>query len=58
MNIRQVQPATIALLVAGALVLATGLYTVNTGLQLAGGLILIVGAILALGQASGPPRDR
>ena len=51
-------PSTFALLVAGGLVLAAGLYTVNTGLQLAGGLNLVVAAILALGQAKGPPRRR
>ena len=58
MDIRRVPPSTLALLLAGGLVLATGLCTVNTGLQLAGGLVLVVAAILALGQAKGPPRRR
>ena len=51
MNLKQITPSTFALLVAGLLALAVGTYTANGGFQLAGGLILLVGLILAFNQA-------
>ncbi|WP_154659581.1 hypothetical protein [Arenimonas composti] len=51
MNLKQITPSTFALLVAGLLVLVVGTYTANGGFQLAGGLILLVGVILAFSQA-------
>lgn len=51
MNLKQIKPGTFALLVAGMLPLAVGTYTANGGFQLAGGLILLVGLVLAFNQA-------
>jgi len=52
MNLRRVTRGTFALLVAGLVVLATGVYTDNGGFQLAGALFLLVGLIAAINQAS------
>jgi hypothetical protein len=52
MNLKQIKSSTIALLVAGVLILAVGTYTTNGGFQLAGGLVLLVAIILAISQAS------
>jgi len=52
MNFKLVKANTIALLLSGALVLAVGTYTENDGFQLAGGIMLLVAAILAFNQAS------
>mgnify|MGYP001060731559 CR=1 FL=1 len=54
MNIKQIKSTTLALLAAGILVLVVGTYTSNGGFQLAGGMLLVVVAILAFNQA----RDR
>lgn len=53
MNPKRITPGTLALVVAALLVLAVGLYTGNGGFQLAGALILLVGIVLAISQASG-----
>lgn len=53
MNVKQIKPATVAIAVAGLLVLAVGTYTANGGFQLAGGLFLLVTVILAVNQAGG-----
>lgn len=58
MNLRQVRSGTFALFVAGVLVLLAGTYTENGGFQLAGGLFLLVSAILAFNQASGQGDQR
>ena len=52
MNLKQIKSSTIALLVAGVLILAVGTYTTNGGFQLAGGLVLLAAIILAISQAS------
>ncbi|MFC3715055.1 hypothetical protein ACFONC_02665 [Luteimonas soli] len=52
MNLKQIKSSTIALLVAGVLILSVGTYTTNGGFQLAGGLVLLVAIILAISQAS------
>ena len=52
MNHKQIKSTTIAMLVAGALILVVGTYTTNGGFQLAGGLVLLVAIILAISQAS------
>ncbi|TWT17095.1 hypothetical protein FQY83_17465 [Luteimonas marina] len=52
MNLKQIKSNTIALLVAGVLILTVGTYTTNGGFQLAGGLVLLVAIILAISQAS------
>ncbi len=52
MNLKQIKSSTIALLVAGVLILVVGTYTTNGGFQLAGGLVLLVAIILAVNQAS------
>ena len=49
----RVNPRTIALLVTGLFILATGAYTDNGGFQLAGALVLLVGVLLGLNQAAG-----
>lgn len=54
MNLKQITPATAAVLVAALFVLVTGFYTDNGGFQLAGGLLLVVGLVLAFNRA----RDR
>ncbi len=51
---KRISPSTIAMLVAALFVLVTGIYTDNGGFQLAGGLLLFVGLVLAFNQA----RDR
>ena len=51
MNIKRVKTDTIAMLLAGAFVAGVGAYTDNGGFQLAGGILLVVAAILALKQA-------
>ena len=51
MKLKQIKSTTLALFVAGLLVLVAGTYTSNGGFQLAGGLVLLVAAILALNQA-------
>ncbi|MCB1568732.1 MAG: hypothetical protein KDI69_07980 [Xanthomonadales bacterium] len=52
MNLKQIKSSTVALLVAGVLILSVGTYTTNGGFQLAGGLVLLVAIILAISQAS------
>lgn len=51
MNLKQIRPDSIALLVAGLFVLATGAYTENGGFQFAGLILLLVGGLLAFNQA-------
>ena len=53
MNLRQISSSAIALLLTAVFILAVGTYTDNGGFQLAGALILVVGAILAFNQARG-----
>ena len=57
MNLKQVKPNAVALLVAGALLLVVGSYTGNGGFQLAGGMTLVVALILALNQANHRPGE-
>ena len=52
MNLKQITSSTVALLVAGVLILIVGTYTTNSGFQLAGCLVLLVATILAISQAS------
>ena len=52
MSFKSIKSNTIALLLVGVLVLAVGTYTENGGFQLAGGIMLLVAAILAFNQAS------
>jgi len=54
MNLRQITPATISLLVAALVWLLVGTYTDNGGFQLAGVILLVVVLITAFNQA----RDR
>ncbi|MCA9968631.1 MAG: hypothetical protein KC425_00370 [Anaerolineales bacterium] len=51
MSLKHIASSTIALIVAGILILSVGTYTDNGGFQLAGALILLVGIILAFSQA-------
>ena len=53
MNLKNIKSTTYALFVAGLFILLTGTYTDNGGFQLAGGILLLVTLIIALGQASG-----
>ena len=53
MNLKNIKSTTYALFVAALFVLLTGTYTDNGGFQLAGGMLIFVTLILALGQASG-----
>lgn len=52
MNLKQIKSTTLALFLAGLFLLGAGIYTSNGGFQLAGGILLMVAAILALNQAS------
>ena len=51
MNLKEITSSTVALLVAGVLVLVVGSFTANGGFQLAGGLILLAGVVRALEQS-------
>ena len=53
MNLKNIKSTTYALLVAGLFILLTGTYTDNGGFQLAGGMLIFVTLIIALGQATG-----
>ena len=55
MNILQLAPKAkvITLLVAGILIFVVSTYTKNSGLQLAGALIFLIGGILAFNLARG-----
>lgn len=55
MNVKLIKSNSISLLAGGVLLLAVGTYTDNGGLQLAGGIMLLVAAILAFNQARGRP---
>ena len=57
MKFRLIKSNTIALLLGGVLLFAVGTYTENGGFQLAGGIMLLVAAILAFNQASGRSGD-
>ena len=57
MNIRLIKSNSIALFVGSVLIFAVGIYTDNGGFQLAGGIMLLVAAILAFNQANGRPDD-
>jgi hypothetical protein len=52
MNLKNIKSTTNALLVAGLVMLLTGTYTDNGGFQLAGGMLIVITLILALGQAT------
>lgn len=51
MSLKPITSSTIALLVAALLILGVGIYTDNGGFQLAGGLVLVAGVLLAFPQA-------
>lgn len=51
MNLKQITPSTISLTVTTIIVFAVGIYTDNSGFQLAGGILLIVTLITAFNQA-------
>ncbi|MBL0077441.1 MAG: hypothetical protein IPP41_16560 [Rhodocyclaceae bacterium] len=53
MNLKNIKPTSYALLVAGLVMLLTGTYTDNGGFQLAGGMLIFITLIIALGQANG-----
>jgi uncharacterized membrane protein len=55
MNVKHVTSSTVALLVAALIILAVGTYTDNDGFQLAGVLVLVVGAIRAFTEARNKP---
>lgn len=58
MNLKNIKSTTWTLLVAGLFLLATGAYTDNAGFRFAGGLLIVVAAILALAQPAGRhPKD-
>jgi hypothetical protein len=56
MNLKNVGTSTVALLVCGLFILATGWYTDNGGFQLAGALVLLAGVLRAYHEARGPTR--
>ena len=51
MNLKNIKSTSYALLVAGLVILLTGTYTDNGGFQLAGGMLIFITLIIALGQA-------
>lgn len=53
MNLKKISATTCSLLVAGLAMLLTGSYTDNGGFQLAGGMLIFIALILALGEAGG-----
>jgi hypothetical protein len=52
MNLKNIKSTTYALFVAGLVILLTGTYTDNGGFQLAGGMLIVITLIIALGQAT------
>ncbi len=50
MDLRRVRPTSIALIVAGLVVLSVGDYTHNGGFRLAGGILALVGLLQAVLQ--------
>lgn len=57
MDLKKIRPTALALLVAALLIGVVGLTTDNTGFQLAAAIVLVVGVLLALRQATGPGGD-
>lgn len=57
MEFSRIRPSTIALVLAAGVMLLVGTYTGNGGFQLAGVLVAVVAAVMALSQArsSGVP---
>ncbi len=53
MDLRQIRPTTISLLLAALVMAAVGTYTDNGGFQLAGVILLVVVLITAFNQARG-----
>ena len=53
MNLKHIKSTSYALLVAGLVMLLTGTYTDNGGFQVAGGMLIFITLIIALGQAGG-----
>lgn len=53
MNLKQIKPSTVSLLVCGLLMILVGTYTDNGGFQLAGAMLALICVILALSQAGG-----
>ena len=51
MHLRQITPATIALLLSALVMVVVGTYTDNGGFQLAGVILLVVASITAFNQA-------
>lgn len=51
MNLKQITPSTISLIVAAIMLVAAGTYTDNSGFQFAGGILLVVALITAFNQA-------
>ena len=51
MNPKNVQSSAIAMLLGALFLLAAGTYTDNGGIQLAGGILLVVALIVAFNQA-------
>jgi len=51
MRLNRITTGTVALLLGAVLLLGVGTYTENGGLQLAGGILLVVAVITALNQA-------
>lgn len=51
MNLKQIRSNAIGLFAGGLVLFAVGAYTGNGGFQFAGGIMLVVSAILALNQA-------
>jgi len=51
MNLKQITPSTISLIVTTIILFAVGTYTDNSGFQLAGGIFLTVTLITAFNQA-------
>ncbi|GIK86109.1 MAG: hypothetical protein BroJett026_15900 [Betaproteobacteria bacterium] len=52
MEFSRIRPSTIALAVAAGVMLLVGTYTKNGGFQLAGVLVAVVAAVVALRQAA------
>lgn len=53
MSFKNIKLTTYTLFLAGLAMLLSGTYTENGGFQLAGGMLMFIASILALGQARG-----
>ena len=57
MNLRNIKSSSVSLILASGFLLAVGANSENGGIQMAGGILLVVGLISAFNQARGGPTN-